>query len=166
MRQWNLEIFVQACEFDKNFNFFPRAVSLSRMPYECHASPMRIVIRNTRLWREFHAILCDFGKTPLSIPCVLCTCHTTPTRSIRMPHDSRKTSARFTRFAYKEANQREFHANRDVQDKVNDFRAADTYIHAFYRIVSGSNGSLVEFALHRMGVVWYSDESYLTRMAF
>ena len=43
--------------FARIFNLFPVVISLMRMPCECHESSMRIVVGNTSLRHDFHAIL-------------------------------------------------------------------------------------------------------------
>ena len=62
-----------------------------RLTCNSHESPMRIVVGNTSMRHDFHAILCKFHKTPLKCLYVKCACLAIATRhprSIGMPHDS------------------------------------------------------------------------------
>ena len=45
---------------------------------------MRILVGNTSIRHDFHAILCKFHNTPLRLPFVLCACLAIATRH---PHD-------------------------------------------------------------------------------
>ena len=71
------------CDLPRIFHLFPVVIWLMCMPCDCHESPMRIVVGKLQFGTT-RAILCEFHKTPLRLPYVLCAC---PAIATRHPRD-------------------------------------------------------------------------------